>query len=114
MSESVPPPHTENSAPPEAGDLAPPAANTVEPVPYLPPSIDARAMALATQIVEGHFEGVTGSHMHWLYRELSKLLHRDFAVSAREEALAKRWQNAPPGRRTRRRNTPRSQESSAV
>ena len=44
---------------------------------------------LATQIVEGHFETVTGSHMHWLYRELSKLMHRDFALSAREEASVK-------------------------
>ena len=54
--------------------------------PSHPPPIDTRACFLATQIVEGHYESVTGSHMHWLYRELSKLMHRDFALSAREEA----------------------------
>lgn len=53
-----------------------------------PPDLDARATFLAMQVVEGHFEQVTGTHMHWLYRELSKNIHRDFALSAREEALA--------------------------
>jgi hypothetical protein len=48
---------------------------------------------LATQIVEGHFESATGSHMHWLYRELSKLMHRDFALSAREAANTKAGSN---------------------
>ena len=56
--------------------------------PILPP-VDARASVLATQIVEGHYESVTGSHMHWLYRELSKLMHREFTLAAIEEALLK-------------------------
>lgn len=63
---------------------------------------------LATQIVEGHFETVTGSHMHWLYRELSKLMHRDFALSAREEASMKAASSGGHGYsrgRNKRRNT---------
>lgn len=52
----------------------------------LPKPIDTRAALLATQIVEGHFESATGSHMHWLYRELSKLMHKDFELSTRQEA----------------------------
>ena len=62
---------------------------------------------LATQIVEGHFESVTGSHMHWLYRELSKLMHRDFALGTREEASLKAVSNGHGGSRGRnkRRNT---------
>lgn len=61
---------------------------------------------LATQIVEGHYESVTGSHMHWLYRELSKLLHRDFSLSAKEEANLKAGQSGHGGsnRRNKRRH----------
>ena len=61
---------------------------------------------LAAQIVEGHYESVTGSHMHWLYRELSKLMHRDFALSAREEANLKAGPNGHGGshRRNKRRH----------
>ena len=73
----------------------------------LPLPIDTRACMLATQIVEGHYESATGSHMHWLYRELSKLMHRDFALSVREEANLKAASNGGDGSRGRnkRRNT---------
>ena len=55
----------------------------------LPPPIETRAMVFAMHIVEGHYESATGGHLHWMYRELSKLMHRDFALSAREEALTR-------------------------
>lgn len=69
--------------------------------PSLPQPIDARAAVLAAQIVEGHYEVATGSHLHWLYRELSKLMHRDFALRAREEAAQQR--RAPTHRGHRKR-----------
>ena len=70
------------------------------PAPTPPPPIDYRAAFMATQIVEGHYEAATGSHMHWYYRELSKLLHREFALCAREEAAAR---SSGQTRRKRRR-----------
>ena len=65
-----------------------------------PPPIDARACFLATQIVECHNEMTTGSHMHWLIRETSKLMHRDFALSAKEEQSGAAWKRNN-GRRQR-------------
>lgn len=53
-----------------------------------PTDIDSRAAILAIQIVEGHYENAGGSHMHWLYRQCATQMHRDFMLSAREEALA--------------------------
>lgn len=55
--------------------------------PALPPSIDPRAAQAAIIAIERHNEGATGSHMHWLFREASRLMHREFAVAQREEAL---------------------------
>ena len=50
----------------------------------------SRAHALACAVVETYDEAVTDSHTAWLTRECAKLLHRQFAVSAREEVCARR------------------------
>lgn len=88
---------------------------TPDSVPSNPPPIDERARALAMEIVEGHYEAATGSHMHWLYRELSKMLHRDFALRAREEAVLKvgRHNGAPRDRQHSRRSNGRGGQSSS-
>lgn len=80
----------------------PNAAPTTGPV-----DIDARAAQMAIQIVEGHFESATGSHLHWMYRELSKHMHREFNLAAREQALEQQPASNPssgPRRRQRRVN----------
>jgi len=78
---------------------------TGQPSLFPPPPIDPRAPLFATQIVESHYESVTGSHMHWLYRELSKLMHKEFSLSAKEEASLKVGQHGHTGstRRNKRR-----------
>ena len=49
--------------------------------------------ALAQRIVQSHGEAVTYSHMQWLSRECAKLMMREFACTAREEAIARKERN---------------------
>ena len=70
-----------------------------------PTDIDPRAAAMAISLVEGHHEAATGSHMHWLYREVARHMHRDFTLAAREQALAQPSNSARKRSRGRQKNT---------
>ena len=70
-------------------EQAPPEATPAISVAPAPVDLDARAAQMAISIVEGHYEASTGSHMHWLYRELSTHMHRAALLAAREEQVTR-------------------------
>ncbi len=79
-----------------------------------PTDIDPRAAAMAISLVEGHHEAATGSHMHWLYREVARHMHRDFTLAAREQALAAREQAlAQPSNSARKRSRGRQKNTNS-